>query len=85
MCVGVNRVSERERARERARRERALLLTFAQTCRRAPPCHCGPWPQAIDASCDEFQQYDEGVFDMSCGTDLDHGVLIAGFRLETSR
>ena len=37
---------------------------------------------AIDAGCPEFQNYNEGVFDLSCGVGLDHGVLLTGFDLD---
>lgn len=41
-----------------------------------------PVSVAIDASCDDFMNYNEGVFDLSCGTELDHGVLVTGFYLD---
>ena len=44
-----------------------------------------PVSVAIDASCDEFMYYDYGVFDSSCGTDLDHGVLVVGYEIEPSK
>jgi len=42
----------------------------------------GPVSIAIDASCDDFMNYESGVFDESCGTDLDHGVLITGYSID---
>jgi len=42
----------------------------------------GPVSIAIDADCDEFMNYDGGVFDESCGTDLDHGVLVTGYTID---
>ena len=45
-----------------------------------------PVSVAIDANCDEFQNYQDGVFDGgSCGTSLDHGVLLTGFKTELNR
>ncbi len=50
----------------------------------------GPVSIAIDADCDEFQNYDSGVFDGgSCGgssiDDLDHGVLLTGYSVTVNR
>jgi len=42
----------------------------------------GPVSIAIDANCDEFMNYESGVFDESCGTDLDHGVLVTGYTID---
>jgi len=42
----------------------------------------GPVSIAIDANCDEFMNYEDGVFDESCGTDLDHGVLVTGYLID---
>jgi len=39
----------------------------------------GPVSIAIEADQDSFQMYESGVFDGSCGDQLDHGVLAAGF------
>jgi cathepsin L len=45
-----------------------------------------PVSVAIDANCDEFQNYQEGVFDGgTCGTSLDHGVLLTGLKTQLSR
>jgi C1A family cysteine protease len=49
-----------------------------------------PVSVAIDADCDEFQQYQSGIFDGGgCGEagkyDLDHGVLLTGFKTELNR
>ena len=45
-----------------------------------------PVSVAIDANCDEFQDYEEGIFDGgSCGTSLDHGVLLTGFQTKLDR
>ena len=43
----------------------------------------GPVSVAIDADCDAFQYYQDGVFDgFGCGTDLDHGVTITGYDID---
>jgi cathepsin L len=45
-----------------------------------------PVSVAIDANCDEFQNYERGVFDGgTCGTSLDHGVLLTGLKTTLSR
>jgi cathepsin L len=46
----------------------------------------GPVSVAVDASCVEFQNYQSGVFDGgSCGTDLDHGVLLTGYSVYVNK
>lgn len=42
----------------------------------------GPVSIAIEADQTPFQFYHEGVFDSSCGIDLDHGVLLVGYHDE---
>ena len=40
-----------------------------------------PVAVGVDASCDAFQYYDQGIFKLrsSCGTDLDHAVTAVGY------
>ena len=44
-----------------------------------------PVSVAIDASCDDFQYYEDGVYDISCGEDLDHGVLVVGYDFDPNK
>ncbi len=50
----------------------------------------GPVSIAIDADCDEFQNYEDGIFDGgTCGgssvKDLDHGVLLTGYSVSVTK
>jgi len=42
-------------------------------------CSEGPVSIAIEADQSSFQQYSSGVLEASCGTSLDHGVLLVGY------
>jgi len=42
-------------------------------------CSEGPVSIAIEADQSSFQQYESGVLTGSCGTSLDHGVLLVGY------
>jgi len=42
-------------------------------------CSQGPVSIAIEADQSSFQQYSSGVLTASCGTSLDHGVLLVGY------
>jgi len=42
-------------------------------------CNNGPVSIAIEADQSAFQQYTNGVLTASCGTSLDHGVLLVGY------
>jgi len=42
-------------------------------------CSQGPVSIAIEADQSSFQQYSSGVLEASCGTSLDHGVLLVGY------
>ncbi|CBZ49954.1 cathepsin L, related [Neospora caninum Liverpool] len=50
----------------------------SETAMKAALAH-SPVSIAIEADQLPFQFYHEGVFDASCGTDLDHGVLLVGY------
>jgi len=45
-------------------------------------CSQGPVSIAIEADQSSFQQYSGGVLTASCGTSLDHGVLLVGYGTE---
>jgi len=47
-------------------------------------CNDGPVAIAIEADQSAFQQYESGVMTGSCGTSLDHGVLLVGYGTEGS-
>nr|XP_043614898.1 low-temperature-induced cysteine proteinase-like [Erigeron canadensis] len=44
-----------------------------------------PIAVAIEAGGREFQFYTSGIFTGSCGTDLDHGVLVVGYGTESGK
>ncbi|KAI3802413.1 hypothetical protein L1987_30545 [Smallanthus sonchifolius] len=44
-----------------------------------------PITVAIEASSRDFQFYTSGVFSGSCGTDLDHGVVVVGYGTENGK
>jgi len=43
-----------------------------------------PVSVAIEADQPDFQFYHSGIFDASCGTNLDHGVLVVGYGAQNS-
>lgn len=47
-------------------------------------CNGGPVSVAIEADQNSFQQYTGGVLTASCGTSLDHGVLLVGYGTDGS-
>ncbi|KAL0877010.1 hypothetical protein Bca101_026715 [Brassica carinata] len=44
-----------------------------------------PVTAVIDSSSREFQLYESGVFDGTCGTNLNHGVVVVGYGTEKGR
>jgi len=47
-------------------------------------CSAGPVAIAIEADQEAFQQYNSGVMTGTCGTGLDHGVLLVGYGTDGS-
>ncbi|XP_010455537.1 PREDICTED: probable cysteine protease RDL5 [Camelina sativa] len=44
-----------------------------------------PVTAVVDSSSREFQLYESGVFDGTCGTNLNHGVVVIGYGTENGR
>ncbi|CAD5327581.1 putative actinidain [Arabidopsis thaliana] len=44
-----------------------------------------PVTAVVDSSSREFQLYESGVFDGTCGTNLNHGVVVVGYGTENGR
>jgi len=54
----------------------------ASTAALEAACSEGPVAIAIEADQSAFQQYNSGVLTATCGTQLDHGVLLVGYGTE---
>jgi len=55
-----------------------------ETALKAAVAAKGPVSVAIEADQLPFQFYSGGVFDASCGVNLDHGVLVVGYGVDTA-